>query len=108
MTLFRVKEGLGINALHACVYSIYIRQLSSFRAPTLWFIGLTVATYHTQYTFPEFTPNFLTRKRTKHENTRTPPFSYDTYHMKMAADVNTGAQSIEPLQSPDGRQILQK
>ena len=57
-----------------CVY-IYIRQLSSFRAPTLWFIDLTVAI-------------LFTRKRTKHENSRSPPFS------KMAADVNTGAQSI--------------
>ena len=39
-----------MNALRACVY-IYIRQLSSFRAPTLWFIDLTVATCHIQYTF---------------------------------------------------------
>ena len=31
------------------------------------------------------------RKQTKHENTQSPSFSYDT---KMAADVNTGAQSI--------------
>ena len=31
------------------------------------------------------------RKRTKHENTQSPSFSYDT---KMAADVNTSAQSI--------------
>ena len=30
---------------------VYIRQLSSFRAPTLWFINLTVATCHIQYTF---------------------------------------------------------
>ena len=38
------------NALHACVY-IYTRLLSSFRAPTLWFVNLTVATCHIQYTF---------------------------------------------------------
>ena len=38
------------NALRACV-SIYIRQLSSFRVPTLWFIDLAVATCHIQYTF---------------------------------------------------------
>ena len=37
------KEALSINALRACVY-IYMRQLSSFIAPTLWFIDLTVAT----------------------------------------------------------------
>ena len=60
-----------IDVLCACVY-IYIRQLSSFRAPMLWFIDLTVAICHIQYTF-----------LTKHENTRSPPFSYDT---KMAAD----------------------
>ena len=39
-----------INALCACVY-IYIRQLSPFRAPTLWFINLPFATCHIQYTF---------------------------------------------------------
>ena len=61
---------------------IYVRQLSSFRAPTLWFIDLTVATCHIQYTFLSLSI-FFTRKRTKHENTRSPPFSYDT---KMAAD----------------------
>ena len=36
---------LSINALRACVY-IYIRQLSTCRAPMLWFIDLTVATCH--------------------------------------------------------------
>ena len=45
------RGSLSINALHACV-DIYTRQLSSFRAPcTLWFIDLTIATCHTQYTF---------------------------------------------------------
>ena len=44
------KEALSINAFYACVY-IYIQQLSSFRVPTLWFIDLTVATCHIQYTF---------------------------------------------------------
>ena len=44
------RSSLSINALRACVY-IYIRQLSSFRAHTLWFINLTVATCHIQYTF---------------------------------------------------------
>ena len=48
----RLKDALSvlINALCACVY-IYIRQLSSFRTPMLWFIDLTVATCHIQYTF---------------------------------------------------------
>ena len=44
------RSSLSINALHAGVY-IYIRQLSSFRVPTLWFIDLTVAISHIQYTF---------------------------------------------------------
>ena len=44
------RSSLGINALRACVY-IYIRQLSSFRATTLWFIDLAVATCYIQYTF---------------------------------------------------------
>ena len=42
------RSSLSINALRACVY---IRQLSSFRAPTLWFIDLNVTTCHVQYTF---------------------------------------------------------
>ena len=44
-----IKETLLVS-LHACVY-IYIWQLSSFRAPKLWFIDLTVATCCIQYTF---------------------------------------------------------
>ena len=45
-----IGEGsLSINALHTCVY-IHIWHLSSFRVPTLWFIDLTVATWHIQYT----------------------------------------------------------
>ena len=75
-----LKEALSINALRACVY-IYIRQLSPFRAPTLWFIDLTVPTCHIQYTFLSLCQHFFfTTERTKHENTR---LSYD---MKMAAD----------------------
>ena len=74
------REALSTNALRACVY-IYIPQLSSFRALTLWFIDLTVAIYLIQYTFLSLC-QFFTRKRTKHDNTRSPPFSYDT---KMAA-----------------------
>ena len=44
-----LKGSLSINALRACVY-INIQQLGSFRATT-WFIDLTVATCHIQYTF---------------------------------------------------------
>ena len=48
VSIFMVlKEALRINALRACVY-IYARQLSSFRALSLWLIDLTVATFHTR------------------------------------------------------------
>ena len=40
-------SSLAVNGLRACVY-VYIRQLSSFRTPMLWFIDLTVATCHIQ------------------------------------------------------------
>ena len=79
------------NSLHTCVY-IYIGQLNSFRAPMLWFITLlTVTTCHYSKHFSEFMPICLMRKRRKHENTLRPPF---LYHTNMAADLNTGAQSI--------------
>ena len=85
-----------------CVYSHYqaLRLFersgkranwSSFRAPTLWFVDLTIATCHIQSTFLHF---FITRKWTKDENTQSPPFSYDT-KIKMAADSYFGAQSID-------------
>ena len=45
-----LSEALSINALHTRVY-IYIRQLSSLRVPTLWFIDPTVATCHSRYNF---------------------------------------------------------
>ena len=55
-----LRGSLSINALHACI--IYIRQLSrSSRAPTLWFIELTVATCYIQYTFLNLFP-FLSRE----------------------------------------------
>ena len=63
----RIKETLSINALRARVY-IYIRQLSSFRAPTLWFIDLTIATCHIQYNFPSLCPFFFSREN--RENTK--------------------------------------
>ena len=43
-----VEEALSLRTR----VSIYIWHLSSFRTPTLWFIDLTVATCHIQYTFP--------------------------------------------------------
>ena len=78
------RGSLRINALCACVY-IYIRQLSSFRAPMLWFIDLTVVTCHIHWHFSEFV-NFFMRKRMKGL-----PCSYDT---KMSAEHKLGVQSI--------------
>ena len=46
----KIHQSFQHNALRASIY-IYIRQLSSFWAPTLWFIGLTVVACHIQYTF---------------------------------------------------------
>ena len=66
------RISLSINALHTCVY-IYIRELSSFRAPTLWFIDLTVVTCHIQYTFPSLYPFVCTRQQTKHKHIPSPP-----------------------------------
>ena len=48
MKKYTLKEALSINALHACV-CIDILKLSSFRAPTLLFIDLTVATCNIQF-----------------------------------------------------------
>ena len=81
-TISVFKEALSINALRTCVY-VYIQQLSSFSVPMLWFINLTVATCYIH--FSDFMPIFL-RKWTKHENTRSLPFSYDW--LKMAASSN--------------------
>ena len=53
---------------HACVY-IHIRQLSSYRAPTLWFIDLNITTWHIQYTFLSLCWFFFHKKRDKHDNT---------------------------------------
>ena len=58
------QVSLSINALCARVY-IYIRQLSSFMAPTLWFIDLTVAACHIQYTFLSLWQFFFKRKMLK-------------------------------------------
>ena len=59
------RSSLSINALHACVY-IYIWQLISLRAPTLWFIHLTVTTCHN--TSLSSCQKIFTRKQTKHKN----------------------------------------
>ena len=61
-TAHNLKEALS---LCAHVYT-YTRQLNSFRAPTLWFMDLTVATCHIQYTFLGLC-HFFMRKRTKHK-----------------------------------------
>ena len=89
-----VKRGsLSINALRACVY-IYIRQLGSFRAPTLWLIDLTLpSSFPGSFPYPggdiqyTFLSSFFLYVNFFHEKTRkyskSPPFSYG---IKMAAD----------------------
>ena len=66
---------LSINALHACVY-IYIWQLSTFRAPMLWFTDLIATCYlPNSIHFSEIMSIFFMRKQTKHENTQSPASS---------------------------------
>ena len=83
---------LSINALHTCVY-IYIWQLSSFRAPKLWFIDLS---HYLPYSihFSEFMPIYFTRKQTKHENTQSPPFSWLLTVTVSVQNINTERASI--------------
>ena len=65
-----LKDALSVLMLCTkCVY-ICIRQLSSFRAPTLWFIDLTIATCHIQYTFLTLCQNIFSQ-----ENGKTQKFS---------------------------------
>ena len=47
----KMKDWCNPALLFCTCVSTYIRQLSSFRAPTLCFIDLTLATCHIQYTF---------------------------------------------------------
>ena len=91
--LFGNPRRILVSVLMLCapVFIFTSGQLSSFRAPTLWFIDLNVATCHIHYAFLSLFP-FLSRENV--QNTKilgSPPFSY---HTKRAADVNTGAQSI--------------
>ena len=61
------KFSQSVILLHACVY-IYSRHLSSFRAPALWFIDLTVATAIFNTLFRVYV-NFFTRCHSRpHEN----------------------------------------
>ena len=57
-----LKSSLSINALCTCVYYNSIQQLSFFRAPMLWFIDLTVATCHIQYTFLSLCGSYFSRE----------------------------------------------
>ena len=56
-----------------------------FRVPTLWFMDLTVATCHIQYTFLSLGRFFFfTRKRTKQENTRSSENGRRSKHARKA------------------------
>ena len=101
----RIGSFLFAFALLASVY-IYIRKLSSFRAPTLWFIDLTVATCHIQYTFMslcQFFFFFFSRENgTKHEN--TPTSAMFVWHengrrwLLGAQSINTERATLSPGQ----------
>ena len=58
-----LKKLSHCSDLRACVY-IYIRQLSSFRAPTMWFIDLTFATCHIEYTLLSLCLFFFPHEKT--------------------------------------------
>ena len=72
--------------MHACVY-IYIWQLSSFRVSTLWFIDLTVTTWH----FSEFMP---TEKMCKTWKCLKSAIFVHHYNTKMATDVYWACKAI--------------
>ena len=78
--------------MRACVY-IYIRQLSSFRAPRLWFIDLTVASCPILYNFLSLCP-FVSGENG--QNTRM----LEVRHFRMIRNGRRrllGAQSINCL-----------
>ena len=79
-----LRSSLAVNALYACVH-IYIRQLSSFRVATLWFIDLTVATCHIQYTYLSLCW-FCWRENGQNTRILGLPLSSLSYGKKMAAD----------------------
>ena len=88
---------LSINALRARVY-IYIRQLSSFRAPTLWFIDLTVATCHTQYTFLSLC-QFFQEKTDKTGNTQKSAIFvwYENGRRRLRGAQSIGTESLTAM-----------
>ena len=53
--------------------------------------------------FSEFMPIVFTRKRTKHENTRSPPF---WYHTKMVADGYKARKALILRELLEGRSIM--
>ena len=92
-------SSLSINALHIRLY-IYIRQLSSFRAPTLWLIDLAIATCHIQYTFLSLCQLFLRENR---QNTKIPEVCLfvccenDCWRLLGAQSINTERTALRWL-----------
>ena len=74
-----VKDALSVLILCAPVFMF----TSGSSALLGLSIDLTFAACHIQYTFLSLCQFFFMRKWEKHENTQSPPFSYD---MKMAAN----------------------
>ena len=72
------KSHMGIGNDNDYKVSCSVQKRSSFRAPTLWFIDLAVATCHIQYTFCVYAIFFL---RENGQNIKI-----YLYHTKMATD----------------------
>ena len=79
--------------LRTCVY-IYIRQLSSFRVPTLWFIDPTVATCHIQYTFLSLRQFVKSAMFVRYENGRRPLLGAQSINIESFFNTCTAGVSV--------------
>ena len=72
---------------------IFTSGSSALRAPTLWFIDLTVATYHIQYTFLSLCHFF---SRENGQNTKMLEVSYENGRRRLlgAQSINTERASL--------------
>ena len=74
--MFSYSGALSINALRACVY-IYIWQLSSFRASTLWFIDFDCELYSSIYSNTPSLCQFISQENGQNMRILGPLFSYE-------------------------------
>ena len=73
---FLLKEASLVLMLCAPVF-IFTSGSSALIGRPRWGLSIWLSLLALFNTFSEFMPIFFTRKRTKHENTRSPPYSYD-------------------------------